>query len=138
MHIYVPLEPIYPYETVRTFGEALCRVLAAQNPKVFTLPRSLARRTKGRVYYDWMQVGRAKAISAPYSVRPRPGACVATPLDWTEVRPSLSPAAFHLRNAIERFQRSGDLSAKLLQSAYTLDNAVQTLDGLIKSNQNRP
>jgi len=35
---------------------------------------------------------------APYSVRRRAKASISTPLDWSEVKPSLVPADFNLGN----------------------------------------
>jgi bifunctional non-homologous end joining protein LigD len=132
MHLYVPLEPVYEYDQVRTFAEAICRTLARQHPKLFTLPRALASRTKGRIYFDWMQIGRGKTISAPYVVRPRQGALVATPLDWSEVKRGLKPQAFHLRNANDRFRRTGDLFAGVLRHMQQIEPALEKLSGLIK------
>ncbi len=133
MHLYVPLEPQYDYDHVRAFAEAICRTLARHHPKLFTLPRARTARTKGRIYFDWMQIGRGKTISAPYVVRPRPGAQVATPLDWSEVKRGLNPAAFHLRNAPDRFRRTGDLFAGVLRQLQQIEPALEKLSALLTS-----
>src|SRR5262249_28936599 len=99
MHIYVPLEPIYNYEQVRTFAEILARLVAAERPDMFTTPRSVAQREKGKVYFDYMQIREGSTISAPYVLRAYQGAPVSTPLRWSEVVKGLSPANFTIRNA---------------------------------------
>jgi len=91
MHIYVPLEPIYSFEQSRGVAEVLARLVAAERPDPFTMPRTVAKREKGRVYFDYLQNSRGKTISAPYVVRPNPGAPVATPLEWGELIPSRHP-----------------------------------------------
>jgi bifunctional non-homologous end joining protein LigD len=127
MHIYVPLEPVYLYEQTRSFAEILARLCAAERPDLFTTPRAVAKRRKDRVYFDYLQNGRGKTISAPYVLRAYDGAPVATPLDWTEVKPGLTPRQFHLRNALERFRRTGDLFAGVLVRKQRLEPAIEKL-----------
>jgi hypothetical protein len=111
MHIYIPLEPVYSYEESRTFAEILAHLVQRDRPELFTTPRAVAKRQKGRVYFDWMQNGKTKTIAAPYVLRAYPGAPVATPLAWSEVQPGLTPGQFNIYNAPERFAKTGDLFA---------------------------
>ncbi|MGH8458026.1 MAG: DNA ligase D, partial [Nevskiales bacterium] len=94
MHLYIPIEPVYSFAQARSFAEVLARLMANERPDLFTTPRSVARRQTGKVYFDYMQIGEGKTISAPYVLRAHPGAPVATPLEWREVAPGLSPAQF--------------------------------------------
>jgi bifunctional non-homologous end joining protein LigD len=66
------------------------------------------------VLIDANQNGRGRTTSGAYSVRPRPGAPVATPLAWEELTPELDPAAFTMDAVIERVSRLGDLAEPLL------------------------
>lgn len=132
MHIYVPLEPVYTYEQTRSFAEILARLAAVERPDLFTTPRSVARRDKGKVYFDYLQNGKGKTISAPYVLRAYPGAPVATPLSWREVTAVLRPEQFHLRNAPERFTRLGDLFAGVLTRRQRLEPAMEKLEGLLR------
>jgi bifunctional non-homologous end joining protein LigD len=132
MHIYVPLEPVYRYEQTRALAEILARLLAAERPDLFTVPRAVAAREKGKVYFDYLQNGRGKTISAPYVLRPYAGAPVATPLEWPEVVAGLSPAQFHLRNALERFERRGDLFEGVLRKPQRLEAAMEKLDRMVR------
>jgi bifunctional non-homologous end joining protein LigD len=66
------------------------------------------------VLIDANQNGLGRTTSAAYSVRPRPGACVATPLAWDELVPELDPAAFTMEAVMERISRLGDLAEPLL------------------------
>ncbi|HZE81946.1 MAG TPA: DNA ligase D, partial [Candidatus Polarisedimenticolia bacterium] len=96
MHVYVPVEPIYTSAQTRSFAEILARWVAAERPDLFTTPRMVSAREKGKVYFDYLQNASGKTISAPYVLRAHPGAPVATPLKWEEVVPGLKPAQFHI------------------------------------------
>lgn len=132
MHIYVPLEPVYSYEQSRAFAEILARLAAREKPDLFTTPRALGRREKGRVYFDYLQNARGKTISAPYVLRAYPGAPVAAPLDWSEVKRGLDPKQFHIRNAVARFNLSGDLFAPVLRLKQRLEDAVERMERLAR------
>ncbi|MEZ5399542.1 MAG: DNA ligase D [Bryobacteraceae bacterium] len=133
MHVYVPLEPVYSYEQSRGFCEILARLSAAERPDLFTTPRQVARRDRGRVYFDYSQNARGKTISAPYVLRAYEGAPAATPLDWREVTAGLHPRQFHIANAPERFARLGDLFAGVLTKPQRLEPAMELLEGLMGS-----
>ena len=131
MHIYVPLEPIYSYEQSRGLAEILARIAAAERPDLFTMPRSVNKREKGKVYFDYMQNARGKTISAPYVPRAYVGAPVATPLEWREVVAGLRPGSFHIGNAMERFRRVGDLFGGVLVNKQKLEGAIERLERLM-------
>jgi bifunctional non-homologous end joining protein LigD len=133
MHIYVPVEPVYSYEQVRSFAEIIARVVAAERPDLFTTPRPVARREQGKVYFDYLQIGESKTIAAPYVTRAYPGAPVATPLAWREVIPGLLPSQFHLRNALDRFSRVGDLFEAVLKKPQRLEPAIEKLDKIVQT-----
>jgi bifunctional non-homologous end joining protein LigD len=133
MHIYVPLEPVYSYEQVRSFAEIIARVAATERPDLFTTPRPVARREQGKVYFDYLQIGESKTIAAPYVTRAYAGAPVATPLAWREVIPGLLPSQFHLRNVLDRFARVGDLFEGVLKKPQRLEGAIEKLDKIVQT-----
>ena len=138
MHIYIPIEPIYSYDHSKTFAEILARLVAAERPDLFTTPRTVAKREKGKVYFDFLQNGEGKTISAPYVVRAYPGAPVATPLAWHEVAPGLAPKQFHLGNVMDRFARVGDLFQPVLKKVQRIEGALERLDELVRAAHARP
>ena len=127
MHVYVPVEPIYSSAQTRQFAEILARWVAAERPDLFTTPRTVSAREKGKVYFDYLQNASGKTISAPYVLRAYPGAPVATPLKWNEVVPGLKPAQFHIANVLRRFERVGDLFAGVLSKPQELGPALERL-----------
>jgi len=131
LHIYIPVEPNYSYEETKSFAEVIARTLAAERPDLFTTPRSVSKRQKGRVYFDYLQNGEGKTIAAPYVVRAYDGAPVATPLRWDEVRIGLYPTQFTIRNAAQRFEALGDLFIEVLKKPQSLHAAVGRLEKLL-------
>jgi bifunctional non-homologous end joining protein LigD len=133
MHVYIPIEPRYSYEQSRSFAEVLARLLAHERPDLFTTPRTVAKREKGKVYFDYMQNREGSTISAPYVLRAYPGAPVSTPLSWNEVGPGLTPAQFHLGNVLERFARLGDLFAPVLSKPQRLEKSLRKLEEMVRA-----
>ncbi|MCZ2079793.1 MAG: DNA ligase D [Bryobacterales bacterium] len=132
MHVYVPLEAKYTYEQVRSFAELLSYLVIGENPDLFTTPRTVTRRRKGRVYFDYLQNSSSKTIAAPYVLRAHPKAPVSTPLRWAEVKSGLRPEQFTIANAVQRFNRVGDLFAPVLENKQTLEGALQRLSEVLK------
>jgi bifunctional non-homologous end joining protein LigD len=127
LHVYIPLDPRYTYEQVRDFAHLIETLVIHQRPELFTTPRSVSKRQKNRVYFDWAQIAEGKTISAPYVLRAHPGAPVATPLAWKELTPRLRPDQFTIQNALARFDRVGDLFAPVLTRRQTLESALEAL-----------
>jgi bifunctional non-homologous end joining protein LigD len=79
------------------------------------------------VLIDSNQNGEGKTIASVYSVRPRPGAPVSTPLRWDEVDERLDPLAFTMDVVLERVRRHGDLFEGVLTTRQRLDRALNAL-----------
>jgi bifunctional non-homologous end joining protein LigD len=135
MHVYIPVEPIYSYEETRQFAELIARLVIAEKPEMYTTPRSVSKRQKNRVYFDYLQNAKSKTIAAPYVLRAYPGAPVATPLEWAEVKRGIEPSQFRIGNAPARFAQKGDLFRGVLDSPQHLDQALEKLAGMFKSLQ---
>ena len=132
MHVYIPVEPVYSYEETRTFAELIARLVTQQKPQMFTTPRSVSKRQKNRVYFDYLQNGKSKTIAAPYVLRAYAGAPVATPLEWSEVRKGLDPKQFDIGNARARFGKKGDLFRGVLEGPQNLYDAIGKLEKLFR------
>ena len=108
LHVYVPLGGKYNYDTVKLFAELIANEIHARLPETTSIERSINKRNH-KIYIDFLQNRTGQTLAAPYSVRPKPGATVSTPLDWDEVNDSLSPSLYTIKNVIERFRAKGDL-----------------------------
>jgi bifunctional non-homologous end joining protein LigD len=127
LHVYIPVDPVYTYEQSRQFAELIFRLAEGEAPDLFTEPRSVSSRKKGKVYFDWLQIGKGKTISAPYVVRAYDGAPVSTPLHWAELKKGLRPTDFTIKNVVERFRKIGDIFAPVLQGGQRLEQALKKL-----------
>ena len=97
LHVHVPLDEGSDFDAVRAFARQAAGLLAARNPDLVTTEQRKDKRGS-RVYADIMRNAYAQTVVAPYAVRARPGAPVATPLHWDEVADSeLVPGRFTLR-----------------------------------------
>ncbi|HWD00466.1 MAG TPA: DNA ligase D [Candidatus Sulfopaludibacter sp.] len=132
MHVYIPVERDLTFEETRTFAELIARLVTHQKPDMFTTPRSVAKRQKNRVYFDYLQNGKSKTIAAPYVLRAYDGAPVATPLEWHEVKHGIRPQQFNITNAMDRFREKGDLFAGVLTKPQRLDEALGELAKLFR------
>ncbi len=129
LHIYVPIINQYTYEEVRTFANKIASIIAASTADISTIERSVRLRGD-KIYIDYLQNGRGKTLCSVYSVRPRPGATVSTPLEWDEITEVL-PAHFTIKTIIPRLKERGDLFAPVLSDKQSLQNAWQRLDSLV-------
>ncbi|MBC8167517.1 MAG: DNA ligase D [Bryobacteraceae bacterium] len=133
MHVFIPIEPRYTFDQARSFAEIVSQLVLAENPDLFTTPRSVEKRRKNRVYFDYMQIGTGKTIAAPYVLRAYDGAPVATPLRWEEVKTGLTPHDFHIGNAVDRFRETGDLFEAVLTKPQKLEPALKRMAKLLGS-----
>jgi bifunctional non-homologous end joining protein LigD len=125
IHVLVPIERRYTYGDTRRFAEIVAGALARAHPKLVTTEWSKAKR-RG-VLVDANQNGEGKTIASVYSVRPRPGAPVSTPLRWEEVTEDLDPTDFTMEVVRERIERHGDLFEPVLRSRQRIDRALEAL-----------
>ena len=86
-----------------------------------------AKEKRRGVLVDANQNGPGKTNASVYSVRPRAGAAVSTPLRWDEVAPGLDLTAFTMDAVLDRVARDGDLFAGVLGGRQSLTKALKAL-----------
>jgi bifunctional non-homologous end joining protein LigD len=108
LHVHVPLRPEEDSDAVRGFARDVAVLLARRYPDELTVEQRKEQRGD-RLYLDIMRNAYAQTVVAPYTVRARPGATVATPLRWDEVADlGLRPRQFTVGSIAARLERSGD------------------------------
>ena len=125
IHVLVPVARRHSWEQVRELATVVAGAIAAAHPGLATT-EFLKRKRRG-VLIDANQNGQGKTIASVYSVRPRAGAPVSTPLAWEEVTESLDPAAFTMDAVLDRVARLGDLFAPVLAGGQALGPALRRL-----------
>jgi bifunctional non-homologous end joining protein LigD len=108
VHVVCPLRRGPDFTAVHRFSRALAEIMVADNPRRLTLEWRKADRG-ARIYVDVNRNAYAQHVAAPYSVRPRPTAPVAMPIEWDELSESrLRPDRYTPSTAIERLQAQDD------------------------------
>ena len=111
VHVVVPLTPEAEWPAVKSFAERFSRALAQAEPDRFTAKLSKAER-KGRIFIDYLRNQRGSTAVLPYVARARPGAPVAVPVGWTELREIDTPQAFSVRDAGTLIERANSRALK--------------------------
>ena len=89
IHVLVPIVRA-TFERAYAFAERVARRLEERHPGLVTT-EWLKRKREG-VLVDHRQNARGKTIASVYSVRPKPGAPVSTPLRWEELSRDVTTA----------------------------------------------
>jgi len=97
VHVVVPLTPEAEWPAVKDFADRFSRALAQAEPDRFTATMSKAKR-KGKIFLDWLRNQRGATAVMPYCARARPGAPVATPVTWSELRDIESAHRWSIRD----------------------------------------
>lgn len=105
VHVVVPLTPDAEWPVVKSFADRFARALATAEPDRFTATMSKAKR-KGRIFIDWLRNQRGATAVLPYVVRARPGAPVAAPVAWSELKDIDTAARWTLGDADELIERA--------------------------------
>ncbi len=125
IHILVPVDRRATYDDTRQFAEIVAGAIARAHRGLATTEWSKAKR-RG-VLIDANQNGEGKTIASVYSVRPKPGAPVSTPLRWDEVNEKLNPSIYTMDVVLARVEQHGDLFAGVLATKQSLGRALKAL-----------
>lgn len=120
LHVVVPLRAEADFDTVRQFARDVAEVVAADDAAHRTVEARKDKRD-GRIYLDVMRNAYAQTAVAPYSVRARGGAPVATPLEWDELDTrGLRADRFGICDIPKRLAGQGDPWADMFRHARSL------------------
>lgn len=131
LHVVTPLDRSASTEEVGAFADGLAAVLAARHPDELTAAFHKADRGD-RLYLDVARNGYAQTSVSPYSVRPRPGAPVATPLEWDELDdPAFRADAWTITNMPARLAERADPWASMHRHGRALGGRRERLAKLL-------
>jgi bifunctional non-homologous end joining protein LigD len=125
IHVVAPITRRSTFEQTYHFAERASRLLEQRHPGKLTT-EWLKKKREG-VLVDHRQNGWGKTIASVYSVRPKPGAPVSTPLGWDEVNEQLNPAIYTMEVVLERVRTHGDLHAAMPKTRQSLSKALKAL-----------
>jgi bifunctional non-homologous end joining protein LigD len=125
IHVLVPVARRHTFQQAREFASIVGSALERAHPGLVTTAWAKAKRRGVLVDANQNRAGATNAMV--YSVRPRAGAPVSTPLRWEEVAEGLDPAAFTMDAVRDRVARDGDLYAGVLRGGQSLTGALRRL-----------
>ena len=129
LHVVVPISRGPDFDTVRQFARDVAGIVAADDPAHRTVEQRKDKRGD-RIYLDVMRNAYAQTAVAPYAVRARRGAPVATPLEWDELDAGLRADRFTIRDVPKRIAGQGDPWADMRRHARSLSRPMQRLTKL--------
>jgi bifunctional non-homologous end joining protein LigD len=120
VHIVIPLDGKETFDTVRAYARAIAQHVVAQNPKQLTIEPRLNKR-RGRLFIDITRNAYAQTTAAPYAVRAKHGAPVATPLTWKELEnKKITAQTFTIKNIFGRLKKQNDPWKSMLRKKQSL------------------
>lgn len=104
LHVVVPIEPRADWEQTKRFCRRIAEAMSQEEPDRFLSVLAKPER-HGRILIDYLRNGLGSTAIASFCPRARPGAAVAMPLSWAEMKPGLDPAAFNLLRVPDMLKR---------------------------------
>lgn len=126
LHVYCYVGAKYDYDFIRMFAEYVANLIHDELPDITSVERNPAKR-KNKTYIDFLQNRRGQTIACPYSVRPKPGATVSTPLSWDEVNNNLKLSDYTIHNMRERVKKVTDPWKDLTKTKADLKKGLELL-----------
>ena len=133
VHVVAPLDRMAEFDAVRAFARDAAGLLAHRHPGDLTVEARIDKRGR-RLFLDTARNAYAQTGVAPYAVRARPGAPVATPLEWDELEErGLDARRYRMSNLFERLDRRGDAWREIGRHAQSLTEPRARLRDLMRA-----
>jgi len=129
-HVIIPLDRSWRFDQVRDFAKDVSRVLVQRDKEKYTLEQRKDKR-KGRIYLDNNRNAYGATAVAPYAVRARSEAPVATPLDWDEVQSGANPRDWTVKNLFKRLGQKKDPCQGMMRHQQSLESRKDKLHKLL-------
>jgi bifunctional non-homologous end joining protein LigD len=131
IHVWTPLRRRARHDEVRAFAGQIGAVLASRHAGELTVEWRKEKRD-GRILVDTARNTYAQTAIPPYAVRPRPGAPVATPIEWDELSDSrLRPDRWNVKTVTRRLAAKGDPWADIASYARGISRARRRIERLL-------
>lgn len=127
-HVVAPLDQSGDFSYVRDLAADLADHLAAREPDLLTTAGRKQRRGD-RIFLDVNRNAYGQTVVGPYSLRARPGAPAATPIDWSELGRT-TPDGHDLHQVQRRLAHKKDPWATIHAHAVAPATARRNFDAL--------
>ena len=126
MHVMLPLQAFYDWETIKDFSHAIVAHIAKTWPMHF-VAKSGARNRVGKIYIDYLRNGYAATTVSAWSLRARPGLSVSVPVAWQEIEALHSSAQWTVRNIASRLDQGNTPWEEYEKSVQDVTTAMKLL-----------
>jgi bifunctional non-homologous end joining protein LigD len=133
-HVVIPLDRSADFDEVRQFAHDVALVLVRRHEEKYTLEQRKKKRRE-RIFLDVLRNSYGATTVAPYGVRARPGAPVATPLDWDELKTGADPQEWTIENISDRLAQKDDPWSGMMRHARSLSSRREDLDEMLDAEE---
>jgi bifunctional non-homologous end joining protein LigD len=126
LHIVVPIQRRFDWDTVKGFSQAVVQHLADTIPERF-VAKSGPRNRVGKIFVDYLRNGFGATTVSAWSARSRPGLGVSVPLAWGELPDLTSASQWTVRNVESRIPTGNAPWADMEKSRNSLGAAMKVL-----------
>jgi bifunctional non-homologous end joining protein LigD len=130
-HVVIPLDRDWGFDKVKDFADDVSLLLVRRYPEKLTLEQRKKKR-KGRIYMDTFRNSYGATCVAPYAVRARPTASVATPVTWDEVASGANPRDWTVKNIRNRLGQIDNPWQGILRHGQSLSSRADQLQAMLK------
>lgn len=130
LHVIAPLDDEATFDEVGALATRIGALVCRRHPDILTM-EFYKKDRKGRLFVDVMRNAIGATLVAPYSLRGRPGAPLAAPIEWRELDDAeLRADGIRLRDVRRRLDRLGDPWHRLRAAPGSVAAADRALDRL--------
>jgi len=130
LHMVIPLRRELEFDRVREVARKIASRAVEKYPDLMTLEQRKNKR-RGRVFLDTLRNAYGQTVVAPYSVRARKGAPVATPIDPDDLsRSSLDSQKYSIKTVFRRLKNQGDTWHDINRHAVSPKGIERRLENL--------
>lgn len=126
LHVVVPLRPRLPFDDVSAFAKGVAEKVVVSDPDSYTIEHRKNKRGD-RLLIDYFRNQYAQTAVIAYSLRPKPGAPAAMPIEWSELGSVTTAGAFPMKKALTRIRKGTDPWRHIGRRAHALDAAIERL-----------
>jgi bifunctional non-homologous end joining protein LigD len=132
VHIVCLLDRSADFDASRQFARELAIFVSGQDPVNLTIETRQDKRGQ-RLLIDYLRNSYGATAVAPYALRARPGAPVATPINWNELKnPGLNSQSYNISNIFRRLSQKQDPWHGMMERAGNIKYSYGKLLTMIK------
>ncbi len=128
IHVFIPIERRYKFDQVRALLEIVTRIAVEREKNLLTRVFTVRDRPKNSVFVDVRQNAYAQSLASVFSIRPRDGAPVSTPVAPSELTPQLRPEQWNIRTVAKHLPARAKIWANFWKTRQTLEAALSALE----------